>query len=652
MVFKTIIIVFQLFILTLFVGCSEKNEVSVHNIPELSNKTGTEVPCDSFDSNRQPLFGDLHIHTNFSHDSAANAIGTTPYDANRYAQGESIPMFPLDSSGEPIGVAQIDRPLDFLAVTDHGEFLGERALCATPESPAFDSEFCTTFRVDGRQGMIMLAAVLTTENPQRLTDVCGEDGLLCKEYAKTPWQEIQLAANQANSPCEFTSFIGYEYTGTPGTSNYHRNVIFRNSTVPNEPISYIDAPIDTKLWSSLDKVCPSDSDCDYITIPHNTNLANGRMAPYMKIPDDLDSKIKYSMKRLEREPLMEIFQHKGGSECINGLSAIIGAPDELCDIEAVRRFGENKTYITRDESSDELIALTQASQVTQECENGAVGDNGMLGAGCVDPTDFHRSALLIGLKEEQTTGYNPIKLGVIASTDTHVSNPGNVKESDWAGSVVGEGTPAERLQKGILTSGIDGNPGGLAGIWAEQNTRDSIFNALLRKEVFGTSGPRIRPRFFAGWNINENLCNVNEMISDAYASGVPMGGDLMPSRSKSFPKFLMHAAKDPEGLNIESIQLVKGWIDEEGNMNTKVIPVLSEIGGAESLCKVYTDTEFENSLPSYYYMRVVEPKSPRWHTYDCERLSEDDRPDVCTNETYPSFIREMAWTSPIWYRPE
>ena len=649
--FKIQVGIIQLISLVAITSCGE-SEVKSPDLEGFSY-TNAEIaePCDSFDSNRIALFGDLHVHTNLSHDSAANATGTTPLDANRYAQGETIPMFPLDASGKPIGRATIDRPLDFLAVTDHGEFLGERALCTTPGSPAFDSAFCTTFRVDGRQGMLMLASVLTTESPQRLVDVCGEDGELCREYSKTPWQEIQMAANQENSPCRFTSFVGYEYTGTPGTSNYHRNVIFRNSTVPKEPISYIDAPIDSKLWSALNKVCPSNSGCDYITIPHNTNLANGRMAPYMKIAQDLESKSAYAITRLKREPIMEIFQHKGGSECINGLSSVIGAPDELCDIEAVRILGENKTYIAPDESSQDLLAFTQASQITKECENGVVGDNGMLGAGCVDPTDFHRSALLVGLKEEQTTGFNPIKLGVIGSTDTHVSSAGNVKESSWVGAVVGEGTSLERLEKGILTSGIDGNPGGLAGVWAEENTRDSIFDALLRKEVFGTSGPRIRPRFFAGWDIEENLCAAPDMIEGAYDSGVPMGGDIKSSGGGKNLKFLMQASKDPDGLGIETLQLITGWIDSAGAMRTSVIPVISEKKGADSLCKVFSDSDFDRSLPSYYYMRVIEPESRRWHTFDCDRILSEQRPSVCSDGTYSSSIREMAWTSPIWYRP-
>ena len=166
-----------------------------------------------------------------------------------------------------------------------------------------------------------------------------------------------------------------------------------------------------------------------------------------------------------------------------------------------------------------------------------VGKNGMVGAGCVHPTDFQRSALLVGLKEEQAIGLNPIKLGIIAATDTHSANAGGVKESAWVGAVSGEGSAKERLQPGLLTSGIDGNPGGLAGVWAKENTRDAIFDAMLRKEVFGTSGPRIRPRLFAGWSLDQGLCERDDMIMYAYANGVPMGGDLMASSPISKPSF-------------------------------------------------------------------------------------------------------------------
>lgn len=611
----------------------------------------TADQCANYAPNGKPLFGDLHVHTSYSFDAAANSTGATPVDANRYARGEAIPFFPIGEDGTPQGTAMIDRPLDFLAVTDHGEFLGERALCNTVGSPMFDTQFCREVRADQRRGMMMLATSITTETPQRIAALCGADGKLCPDYAKGPWKDVQNAANEANEPCAFTSFVAYEYTGTPGTSNYHRNVIFRNDIVPAAPVSYIDAPIDSKLWAGLEVACDEAAGCDYLTIPHNTNLANGRMAPYMQLEDTLVAKQSYAKMRLRREPIMEIFQHKGGSECINGLTSVLGAPDELCDVEAVRRMGENKTYATRDMSSGTL-QVGQTSQITTECAPGTTGSNGMLGAGCVHPTDFQRSALVVGLREEQAIGSNPIKLGIIASTDTHSANPGGVGEAGWQGAVTGEASPAERLQPGLLTSGIDGNPGGLAGVWAKQNTRDDVFNAMLNREVFGTSGPRIAPRLFAGWGFADTLCDAPDRDSQGYAGGVPMGGDLpAPSTPGEKPRFLAHASKDATSGDLVALQLIKGWVTEEGVLRTTVLPVVKAEDGKASLCSVYTDESFVAGESAYYYLRVLEAPSPRWHTYDCARIPVENQPAVCTNGKYPETIQEMAWSSPIWYRP-
>ncbi len=638
-------------LLSCFLVACEPSDRSAKNLASTPLKPVKMNSCDNAEPLRQALFGDLHVHTSYSFDAAANSTGATPEDAQRYARGGEIPFFPLDENGVAIGRAKIDRPLDFLAVTDHGEFLGERAICRTEGSPMYNNDFCRAYRADERQGMIMLGQVVTTETPERLSAVCGEDGSLCRQYALSPWQDIQAAANNANSPCEFTSFVAYEYTGTPGTSNYHRNVIFRSAAVPDLPVSYIDAPVDSQLWGQLDSVCKIDQGCDYLTIPHNSNLANGRMAPYRKIPQTLEAQRAYAQTRLRREPIMEIFQHKGSSECINGLSTVFGAPDELCAVEAVREIGVEKIFPVA-ALIDGVATLVETSQVTVECAAETVGGNGMVGAGCVDATDFQRSALLLGLKEQQRTGFNPIKLGIVAATDTHSANAGGVLESSWGGAVTGEGTPYERLKPGLLTSGIDGNPGGLAGVWAVENTREGVFNAMLRREVFGTSGPRIRPRLFAGWGLDDALCDDRNMLAEAYAGGVPMGGDLAAPNGVAGqkPSLLAYAVKDPEGRQLQSLQLVKGWVDADGGLHNEVIPLAEELAGADNLCRVYSDRSFDPLQPAYYYLRAVEPASPRWHTYDCAALPADQRPAVCSDGRYSATIREMAWTSPIWYR--
>lgn len=618
--------------------------------------TQTREPCEQYSEQRLALFGDVHVHTSFSFDASANSIGATPIDANNFARGDAIPFWPLADDGTPAGEYAIDRPLDFLAVTDHGEFLGERRLCMEDGSPSYDTAFCKRYRSDQRTGMVMLGQVITTETPERIAEICGKDGGLCREFAKGPWQRMAdaaAAANDASSACEFTSFIAYEYTGTPGTSNYHRNVIFRSANVPELPVSYIDAPFDSELWSRLDSACTTEQGCDYLTIPHNSNLANGRMAPYMRLENTQENRVAYARTRLQREPIMEIFQHKGNSECINGLGSVLGEPDELCEIEAVRHIGKLEEYSNR-EGSGADIRMVAASEVTEECDQGT-GENGMLGAGCVDATDYLRSGLLVGLAEENKIGLNPVKLGVIAATDTHAATPGAVSESDWRGHVAFESSAEERVQPGLLTSNIDGNPGGLAGVWAMENSRDAIFEAMQRREVFGTTGPRIVPRFFAGWDYANELCDRPDLVSEGYAKGVPMGGDLSSAPSAdSKPVFVASVQRDSaEGATaLQKLQLIKGWIRADGKMISEVIDIAGSSGAEQhdSLCTVYTDQNFDPALSTYYYLRAVEHPVPRWSVNDCERLEEQQRPAVCSDGSYPTEIQEMAWTSPVWYQ--
>ncbi len=623
--------------------------------------------CDHYTESRLPLFGDLHVHTRLSFDAAANSIDATPEDAYRYAQGEAIAFWPIES-GKPVGSFEIDRPLDFLAVTDHGEFLGERRLCREESSPRYDTKFCRMARSSERMGMMLFGQVITTETPARIPEVCGEDGQLCREFARDPWKRIGDAADAAydrSAACGFTTLKAYEYTGTPGTSNYHRNVIFRNGNVPPFPVSYVDAPYDSALWEQLDAACLEKDGCAYLTIPHNSNLANGRMAPYMRLEPSLENRRAYAETRLRREPIMEIFQHKGASECINGLTSVLGEPDELCNAEAVRFIGREEVFSSTAVDASGKLTLQERREVTVECGDD-VGENGMLGAGCVHATDYQRSGLLVGLAEAGETGANPVKLGVIAATDTHAATPGAVSEADWRGHVSLESTAQERLQPGLLTSSIDGNPGGLAGVWAVENSRDAIFDAMLRRETFGTSGPRITPRFFAGWSYPADLCDRRELAEAGYAGGVPMGGDLpTPPSADAKPTLVASAMRDPSamGAPLQQLQLVKGWIDADGTKRTEVIVLAggpNDAGvdldtgqrfgeGHDSLCAVYRDEAFDPALPTYYYVRAVENPSARWSVFDCKRLSEGERPAVCSDGSYPQIIREMAWTSPVWH---
>jgi len=661
-------------------GCGEREATEQASLAaagssRLVTYTEEREPCAHYAATRLALFGDLHVHTAYSFDAAANSLETYPDDAHRFARGEAIPFFPLDENGVPSGTIQLERALDFVSVTDHGEFLGERALCCTAGSPSYDTPFCTAYRFTERQGMLMLGTIVNQERPTRVAQICGADGALCREYAKGPWGEMIAAAEAAydrSSDCRFTSLVGYEYTGTPGLSNIHRNVIFRNGDVPNLPVSYVEAPRDYLLWQELDAVCSGD--CSYVAIPHNSNLSNGRIyAPLQNgahghTTPTTDELRAHALARQLHEPVMEIFQHKGNSECINGLSTIFGEPDELCEFEAVRKFGETK-QVARIGLVDGRLTREDVDVVTEECA-GDTGFGGMVGGGCVAESDFLRSSLLKGLRDEQMLGVNSAKVGVIGSTDTHSSIPGGVSETDWRGHVSLESTPAERLQPGLLTSGIQGNPGGLAGVWSVENSRDAIFEALLRREVFGTSGPRIEPRFFGGWGYDENLCDVPDMIEQAYASGVPMGGDLEARPDGAMPVFVAQAVADAAGsaTPLQQLQIIKGWVDQEGASRYRIFTVaggpIDEAGvdldtgarfgdGHQRLCAVFKDTEFDPAQHAYYYLRAVELPSARWSVYDCLRLPDAERPPVCGPDSeVPKIIRELAWSSPIWYRPE
>jgi hypothetical protein len=641
----------------------------------LVSYTEEREPCQEYSETRMALFGDLHVHSAYSFDAAANSLETYPDDANRFAKGEPIPFFPLDENGRPAGSIRLERPLDFVAVTDHGEFLGERALCRSPESPKYDTLFCHEYRSSERQGMLMLGTIVSLEVPERIPVLCDDDGSLCRKWAKGPWQEMIAAAEHAydrSESCEFTSFIGYEYTGTPGLSNMHRNVIFRNSVVPDVPVTYIEAPIDQLLWDELDKACPESDGCSWITIPHNSNLANGRMFTPLggrhthgvAISDE--QRRQHAGARLAHEPVMEVFQHKGNSECINGLGAIYGEPDAFCDFEAVRHFGQVR-MTTRIASEDGQLTSTRVEVTTAECGD-ATGRDGMLGGGCVHVTDFLRSNLLVGLVDERRLGVNSAKLGVIASTDTHVSTPGATDEQSWGGHVSLEATPQERLQPGLLTSGIEGNPGGLAGVWAVENSRDGIFEALQRREVFGTSGPRIEPRFFAGWDYPSSLCDREDRVAFAYAEGVPMGADLAGEPGPPGPVFLAMARADTVGsAPLQQLQIIKGWLGPDDRKRYRVYTVAGTPDngagidlatgrrygdGHDELCTVFRDPDFDATLPAYYYLRAVENPSPRWSLLDCMRTDEPERPPVCDADSgVPKVIQEIAWSSPIWYRP-
>lgn len=599
-----------------------------------------------------PLYGDLHSHTAFSFDARSYETVVEPADAYRFARGEAIGLPPLDVNGVGTRKAKIERPLDFAAVTDHGEFLGEIYHCTTPGSPKYDSFSCTTYRSVVGEGASEFGIRLSQANPMRIAELCGE-GQDCEAAAKVRWQAMQDAAESAydrTSACSFTSFVAYEYTNTFGISNLHRNVIFANDIVPELPVTYFEAPTPFDLWTKLRDECKAnESGCDVIVLPHNSNLSNGQLFdPTYPGGSTVEEEASRAALRVEMEPVAEIFQHKGSSECRNGFMDVEADMDPLCDFEQLR------------------------PPTDEQCGE-KPGSGGMRLWGCTHRHEFLRYVLKTGLLEQERLGTNPFMVGFIGSTDTHNGTPGNVSSVGFPGHVgMVDDTPEKRLGAGTEThDGVINNPGGLAAVWAEENSREAIFAAIRRRETFATSGPRIPIRFFAGFAYDDMMCGRASMLEEAYANGVPMGGALDMSNAMGMaPSFIVQASADPgtvdwPGRPLERIQIVKGFV-RGGKVSEKVYDVVGteipdstvdtatcavQAQGPDELCAVWTDPDFDPQERAFYYARAVEAPSCRWSAYECSKLDPAAAPAVCTDQVTPKIVRHRAWSSPIWVGP-
>ena len=479
---------------------------------------------------------------------------------------------------------QLGRPLDFAAVTDHSELLSHAA--------------------GTRRG--------AWEREQ---------------------QAAALALDAAN--CSFTSFVAYEWTGGYWQ---HRNVIFRNQHVPRIPISSADVHTAEALWGSLRKQClEARTGCDVLAIPHNTNLSAGltfRLEPGM---DAADAALRSRM-----EPLVEMYQAKGNSECKRG----VDTDDPLCNFELLGR---------------SACDGSNAGHCTPVCSGTAVH-------GCEAPLSYVRNALKKGLLVEEETGENPLRLGIIASTDTHSGTPGSTEESNFKGAHGNlELDPRDRLIPERRFGA-----GGLAAVWSEENSRESLFLALRRRETYGTSGTRPAVRFFGGFALPQGLCGRHDLVAVGYHAGVPMGGALSGRTGAGRrPRFVVWAQRDPgepgrTGTQLQRIQIIKGWVDRAtGKAMEKVFEVAgSPQNGAsvdvatctrsgpghDELCGELDDPRFDQQERAFYYARVIENPSCRHTAYDCLSLPPANRPAACQN---PSLLtlQEQAWTSPIWYVP-
>ncbi|MDH3727176.1 MAG: DUF3604 domain-containing protein [Myxococcales bacterium] len=659
--------------------------------------------CAAFDELRQPFFGDTHIHTVLSLDANLQGTRPGPMDAYAFAKGAPIGVQPYDEDGNPLRTAtpDPDRPLDFVMLSDHAEFLGTIAVCNDPTSPAYDRPVpdgtsCADYRDESQVDQVfVLLNALTARSPQNVTypELCGDAlGGGCIEAGIDVWAQVQEAAEAAydrTNSCEFTSFIGYEWSAGPGTRNLHRNVMFRNDVVPELPISYFDEPYVEDLWAGLrDQCIDADTGCDALAIPHNSNLAQGTFFEnLMKDGSPFDT--DYALLRNELEPVIEIFQHKGASECFPGQAI----SDELCGFE--------------------ILPYSNLATTNLQILSDA------------DPRDFVRKALGEGMKLELELGVNPFQHGIISSTDTHIAAPGYDNEKTFLGHGGAGQANRDELPEGFPDIQYF-NPGGPAGVWAEENSRNAIFEAFRRRETFGTSGPRIVPRVFGGWDLPSELCDSPDLARIGYEQGVPMGGELSDPPEGSTPKFVVSAKQDPMGAPLQRIQVVKGWLegdefkvevyevagDANNGASVDLATCVPQGTGFSDLCAVWEDELFDPAQRAYYYVRVIENPTCRWSAqqcvnanYDCDNpttqfdfdccdptaglnvavcddvaagLTGDEaaccRTDNPTSSTNVGFcndvagslppadgqccrprlevaIQERAWTSPIWYRP-
>ena len=623
------------------------------NPPSAPAQAATPAPreaCAHYEPLRQAFFGDLHTHTAFSLDALFRGGFQTPDDAYRFAHGEPIGLSPVDDDGQPTRTAQLDRPLDFAAVTDHSEWLGEVSVCTDRSNPVYDAAECRGLR-PGYSEADRAAWLADFSVPGRGPAICGEDWQRCRDGIVTAWDETQAAAERhydRSSACSFTTFHGWEYTRAPERSMTHRNIILRNEIAPELPISWIDAADPEDLWARLKARCNDNgSGCEALSIPHNPNISNGRLFTLDWGDASLDEQRTYAALRADMEPLVEMMQAKGASECRRGMWGVVGGDDALCDFEQARFIDERPP---------------------PDCEDG-VGAGALRGEGCQSRLDFARYALIEGLAQEERLGVNPLQLGFIASTDGHNGAPGDTDEYAYQGHNSNDDADLDkRLTASSYVPHRRRNPGGLVGVWAEENSRDSLFDAMKRRETFGTSGVRIQVRLFGGWALPD-LCARHDMIAEAYRVGVPMGEVLPPRGQADGPMLFVTALADPgtadhPGTPLQRIQIIKGWVGDDGRFHEQVIDVVGGENGADvsrdtcaregtgagSLCTVWTDPDFDPARSAVYYARVLENPSCRWDAWECAALPEADRPAACADATVPWKIQERAWTSPIWYR--
>jgi len=592
----------------------------------------------------QVFWGDTHLHTGMSMDAGAFGARLVPEDAYRFARGEEL----TSSTGLKV---KLDRPLDFLVVADHSDNMGffPRLYAGDPEmlSDPTGKKWYEMIQVGGQEGVQAAVEIIQAFSqgtfPKKLESLPGSPAY------RSAWEETIEAAEKYNDPGRFTAFIGYEWTSNTGGNNLHRVVIFRDGgdkagrVEPYTTLKPLGSDNPRDLWKWLNDY-QDKTGGRVLAIAHNGNLSNGIMFPIVESFTSKPVDLEYAKTRAKWEPLYEATQIKGDGETHPFLSP----NDEFAD------------YETWDQGNLDLSVPKEQEMLQYE---------------------YARSALQIGLQLQRELGVNPYKFGMIGSTDSH-TGLATAEEENFFGKHSGT-EPSPDRYKHPMAETPNGKyeswamvSSGLAAVWARENTREAIFDAMMRKETYATTGPRMLVRFFGGWEFTAQDAMGRLPANMGYSKGVPMGSDLPPApKGKSAPTFLVAALKDPLSGNLDRIQIVKGWLDKKGERQEKVYDVVwgdadkrkpgndgklplvgntvnvkeatwtNTIGDPE-LITVWQDPDFDPKQPAVYYARVIEIPTPRWTAYEANRFGITMPPEV------PMITQERAYTSPIWYTPD
>lgn len=569
-------------------------------------------------------FGEEHLHTSNSPDAFVVGTRGTWEDAYNWAMGREIA---LSTTGEKI---KKSTPYDFVAITDHAEYFGVMPSLIDKDSPLYETELGKKLRdpnakpSDPDSAINQILGSLVKGHPLK--------EFVSPELSTSNWQRYLETANQFNQPGKFTTLIAWEWTSIPNGRNMHRNVFFRTK-FPEAPFTAFDSIYPEDLWTFQE--IQRGLGRDNLAIPHNANVSDGWMFSSNKfLGGPID--VRAAKRQNINEPLMEIIQTKGQSDT----HPIMSPNDEFAEFEMFPN----------------LINVGMPSQIKHS---------------------YMRQGLVEGMILEDKLGSNPFKYGIVAGSDSHSAYSPNEEFNFHGTHALLDDTPKKRLNPNKNASGDVAAAVGSAGVtavWAEENTREAIFDAMKARETYGTSGPLIRLRFFGGWNFPEDLVNDKNFVRKAYDAGVPMGGDL-PEQSAKAPSFVVWALKDPESGNLDRLQIIKGFINKWGRADEKIYDVawsdvdkrninkktgkLSPVGntvdiktatytndiGATQLRAMWTDPDFDQNQRAVYYVRVLEIPTPRWSTYDAARLG------VAPPQSVQATIQERAWSSPIWYTP-